>query len=97
MWVVLGIFHCLGSLLALLPFSQRLFLYTPYVKEVLLLVLLWMHVSPLFTEIVYEAANPIMELLASKVGPALTLTLEKALEYIQPKSTNSPTIIKHDI
>ena len=81
--------NCTGSLLALLPLSHRLYQSTPLLRELLLVVLLWMHISPLCTDIVYEATRPLVQLLACRV-PAMSLLVVQASTYDTP-SINSPS------
>ncbi|RYG94608.1 hypothetical protein EON65_57240, partial [archaeon] len=60
--VILGVYHATVTIGTHIPFSTRLLSLLPYVKEVVIVVLIWCQLSPVFTDIVF----------ASVISPALS-------------------------
>ncbi len=55
LWVILSIYHGIVTLASLVPFSQRLLRFLPYVKELVIVVLIWVQLSSVFSRIVFES------------------------------------------
>jgi len=55
LWVILSIYHGVVTLASLVPFSQRILRFLPYVKELVIVVLIWVQLSSVFSRIVFES------------------------------------------
>eukprot|EP01031_Cornospumella_fuschlensis_P037824 gene37824-45949_t len=53
--VILGVYHATVTIGSHIPFSTRLLSVLPYVKEVVIVVLIWCQLSPVFTDIVFTS------------------------------------------
>lgn len=71
LWVVLGTYHSLVTVFALIPFSNRMLLYVPYLKELVIVILLWIQLSPVFTRIVFVSIIlPVINYLSKYIPTA---------------------------
>lgn len=69
--VVLGIYHSLVTWLSLIPFSKMFLSYLPYLKELVLVILLWIHISSVFSSIVFDSIiSPVMSRLSMYIPTA---------------------------
>eukprot|EP01039_Chlorochromonas_danica_P002725 gene2725-2976_t len=55
LWVVLAIYHGLVTLLSAIPFSVQLLNLLPYLKEAVIVILIWIQLSPVFTDLVFSS------------------------------------------
>jgi hypothetical protein len=55
LWVIVAIYHALVTFGSLIPFSGRMLKYLPYAKEMVIVVIAWVQLSPVFSEIVFES------------------------------------------
>ncbi len=60
LWVVLALYHSLATFLSRVPFVVHLLYYLPFLREMALVVLVWAQLSPVFIEIAYESASPLL-------------------------------------
>jgi hypothetical protein len=59
--VVLGIYHSIVTCLATIPFSNYFLSFLPYIKETIIVMLIWVQVSSVFAQIVFTSAiKPVM-------------------------------------
>lgn len=71
LWIVLATYHALVTVFEQVPFSTRLLMYLPYMKELLIVVLIWTQLSPVFTKIVYKSAiTPVIKQLSRYIPTA---------------------------
>lgn len=71
LWVVLGTYHSIVTVLALIPFSGKILLYLPFLKELVIVVLLWIQLSPMFTKIVFTSViSPVITYLSKYIPTA---------------------------
>lgn len=71
LWVVLAIYHGLVTLLSTIPFSHRIVSVLPYMKELVIVILIWIQLSPVFTGIVFSSIiSPIMARLSVHIPTA---------------------------
>jgi hypothetical protein len=55
LWVIVGIYHALVTLASLIPFSRSALKYLPYAREMVIVVMVWVQLSPVFSRIVFES------------------------------------------
>ncbi|KAJ1427000.1 hypothetical protein B484DRAFT_450451 [Ochromonadaceae sp. CCMP2298] len=55
LWVILAMYHALATGLSWVPFSQRALEYLPAAKEMTMVVLVWIQLSPTFSDIVFDS------------------------------------------
>ena len=67
LWVVLAAYHALATAFSLVPFSARIAAILPSVRELAVVVILWAQLSSQFTDIVFDAAKPVLRALASSI------------------------------
>lgn len=67
LWVVLAAYHALATAFSLVPFSARIATILPSVRELAVVVILWAQLSSQFTDIVFDAAKPLLRALASSI------------------------------
>ena len=70
LWVVLAAYHTLATCFALVPFSDRIASLLPSARELAVVVVLWAQLSSQFTDIVFDAAKPLLRALASRLPSA---------------------------
>jgi hypothetical protein len=59
--VVLGIYHSIVTCLSTIPFSNYFLSFLPYIKETIIVILVWVQVSSVFAQIVFTSAiKPVM-------------------------------------
>lgn len=54
LWVIVSIYHAIVTLASLIPFSNKLLWYLPYAKEMVIVVMVWVQVSQVFSQIVFD-------------------------------------------
>jgi hypothetical protein len=60
--VIIGIYHSLVTCLSVIPFSNYLLSILPYIKETVIVVLLWVQYSQVFASIVFSSLiQPVMD------------------------------------
>jgi hypothetical protein len=86
LWVILGIYHGMVTALSMIPFSNRLLSFLPYMKEMVIVVLIWIQLSPVFTDIVFASIiSPLMTRLANYIP---TTSASRSIEeHTQQAST----------
>lgn len=71
LWAVLGTYHSIVTVLALVPFSNKILSYLPYLKELIIVILTWIQLSPVFTKIVFSSAiAPVIAYLSKYIPTA---------------------------
>lgn len=55
LWVIVSIYHAIVTLASLIPFSNKLLWYLPYAKEMVIVVMVWVQVSQVFSQIVFDS------------------------------------------
>ncbi|KAJ1427014.1 hypothetical protein B484DRAFT_450441 [Ochromonadaceae sp. CCMP2298] len=55
LWVIIAIYHGLVTALSEVPFSEELLVSLPYIKEMVMVVVVWAQLSPVFSRIVFDA------------------------------------------
>lgn len=78
LWIVLAMYHAIATVLAHVPLVGKLKFFFPFLRELVLVVLLWAQMNPLFIEIVYEATSPILVKAASFI-PSSSAEEERGL------------------
>ena len=74
LWVILSIYHGMVTLLSLVPFSNRALRFLPYAKELVIVVLIWVQLSSVFSRIVFESViSKILVKLCSMVPGGFTV------------------------
>ncbi len=81
LWIVLAMYHAIATVLTHMPFMGRLRFFFPFLRELVLVVLLWAQMNPLFIEIVYEATSPILVKAASFI-PSSSAEEERGLAIL---------------
>ena len=81
LWIVLAMYHSVATVLTHTPFVGRLRHFFPFLRELVLVVLLWAQLNPLFIEIVYEAASPVLVKAASFI-PSSSAEEERGLAIL---------------
>lgn len=79
-WTVLCFYHAIATLLTSLPFTHYLQYYTPSLREISLVILVWTQISPVFAHIVYEASQPLFHLLQRRL-PSVDLGIIRLIDY----------------
>jgi hypothetical protein len=54
-WIIIAIYHSIVTALSFIPFSQRILLILPLVKELIISILLWVQLSPSFSKILFDS------------------------------------------
>lgn len=67
LWIILGAYHSIATILGLIPFSSSLLSILPYVREFIAVTIAWSQLSATFTDIVFEAASPMLKGVASNI------------------------------
>jgi len=68
LWIVLMVYHGGATLLSLIPFSQYLLeKYLPFLRQIALVICVFTQISPLFSEIVFEVASPVLNWFAERI------------------------------
>jgi hypothetical protein len=70
LWVVLAAYHTLATCFSLVPFHGRIASLLPSARELAVVVILWAQLSSQFTDIVFDAAKPLLRALASRIPAA---------------------------
>jgi hypothetical protein len=83
--VVVGIYHAIATLCSIMPFSTYAFQRTIFLREIVLVISLWIQISPSFTEIVFDLASPMKE-LASLV-PTLQIQTSQTTGFFMTLQT----------
>jgi hypothetical protein len=99
LWIVLGAYHAFATFLGQLPFSRMVSSYLSYVREVLLVILVWIQISPFFTKLAFEASSPALKYVASKIpasdiGYQQSVGMLSALRYMNVLSKDQESLIK---
>jgi hypothetical protein len=55
LWVIVAIYHALVTFGSLIPFSGSMLKYLPYAKEMVIVVMVWVQLYPVFSDIVFES------------------------------------------
>lgn len=55
LWVIVSIYHAIVTLASLIPFSNKLLWYLPYAKEMVIVVMVWVQISQVFSQIVFDS------------------------------------------
>ena len=55
LWVIISIYHAVVTLTSLIPFSSNILKLLPYVKEMIIVIIMWVQLSPVFSKIVFES------------------------------------------
>lgn len=85
LWVIVGIYHALVTFASLIPFSRSVLQYLPYAREMVIVVMVWVQLSPVFTRIVFESViSKIMVQLCALVpaGYNLDQTQQKTSTFV---------------
>lgn len=85
LWVIVGIYHALVTFASLIPFSRSVLQYLPYAREMVIVVMVWVQLSPVFTRIVFESViSKIMVKLCALVpaGYNLDQTQQKTSTFV---------------
>lgn len=82
LWVVLGLYHSFATISSVLPFSSKIIKVLPLIRELSLVILVWAQLSPLFTQIVFDASLPALKYIASKI-PSSDLGRKESLSIFQ--------------
>jgi hypothetical protein len=67
LWVVLATYHSIATLLSAIPFSKMILLRIQFLREMIVVVFIWAQISPVFTEIVFDMAEPVLRSAFSQV------------------------------
>lgn len=71
LWTVLALYHGLVTAAGSIPFSSRLLRLLPYLKELVMVILIWIQLSPVFTQIVFTSViQPLLCRLSAVVPTA---------------------------
>jgi hypothetical protein len=63
--VVLGIYHSFVTCLSVVPFSAKMLSLLPYIRETIIVILLWVQISSVFATIVFTSSiKPVMNKLS---------------------------------
>ena len=54
-WIIIAIYHSIVTALSFIPFSRRILLILPLVKELIISILLWVQLSPSFSKILFDS------------------------------------------
>jgi hypothetical protein len=66
--VVLGIYHSIVTCLSTIPFSNYFLSFLPFLKETIIVILIWVQISSLFAEVVFTSAiKPVMSKISSSL------------------------------
>ncbi len=78
LWVILGIYHGVVTALSLIPFSNKLLSFLPYLKELVISILIWIQAYSVFADIVFVSViSPLMTTLATYIP---TTTASRSIE-----------------
>ena len=55
LWVIVAIYHSLVTFGSLIPFGSKMLTFLPYAKEMVIVVMVWVQLSPVFSKIVFES------------------------------------------
>lgn len=87
LWIVLMVYHGGATLLGLLPFSHYLLnKYLPFLRQIALVVLVFAQISPLFSEIVFEVASPVLNWFAERI-PSSSAEEERGMRALSVMSS----------
>jgi hypothetical protein len=65
-WMIIGVYHTLVTLASLIPFSQYLLQFLPYLKEIIIVNIIWIQLSRAFKKTILEfILYPIMKLIST--------------------------------
>jgi len=68
LWIVLMVYHACATLLSLIPFSHYLLdKYLPFLRQIALVICVFTQISPVFSEIVFEVASPVLTWFAERI------------------------------
>jgi len=87
LWIVLMVYHGGATLLGLLPFSHYLLnKYLPFLRQIAVVVLVFAQISPLFSEIVFEVASPVLNWFAERI-PSSSAEEERGMRALSVMSS----------
>ena len=81
LWIILALYHSFATLLSHVPLVVHLLYYLPFLREMALVVLVWAQFSPLFIEITYESAYPLLYKAGSLI-PTSRLEEERGMAMV---------------
>ena len=67
LWIVLAIYHSGATFLGHMPLVNHILWYLPFLREMVLVVLVWAQLSPVFIEIVYESTASLLNTAGSLI------------------------------
>lgn len=99
LWIVLGAYHAIATFLGELPFSRNISRYLPFVREIFLVILVWIQMSPFFAKLAFEASSPALKYVASKIpasdiGYQQSVGLLSALRYLNVMTKEQENFVK---